>query len=152
MQIIDPELLRNAAESPQRSALAQGFRWLRFAPELERQFDDFHIDSHLGRIRVAGYVTIFMFALFIAIDIATLPAHVAIRTASIRGGLIIPLSTLVLALSYHASWRLHLAKAVFAASLVTGLSTVAIIATALNQGFQIPYEGLTKGTTIQMPR
>ncbi len=142
MQIIDPELLRNAADSPHRSALEDGYRWLRFAPALEKQFQDFHAETHLGRVRLAGYVTICMFALFIAIDIATLPGHVAVRTASIRGGLIIPISMLVLALTYRDAWRIHVAKGVVAAATVTGLSTVAIIATALNYGVQIPYEGI----------
>ncbi|UOD31881.1 GGDEF domain-containing protein [Massilia violaceinigra] len=139
---IDPELLNNASLSPHRRALEQGYRWLRFEDGLEQQFQAFYVQGHVARVRMAAYVCIVLFAMFVILDLATLPAYVSIRTASIRIGLIIPSFIVVLLASYRAAWRPYLGTAVFSAALVTGLSTVAVIGSALDAGYQIPYEGI----------
>lgn len=139
---IDPELLSNASMSPHRRALEQGYRWLRFEDGLERQFQAFFTQGHLVRVRVAAWVSIVLFIMFVLIDLATLPAYVSIRTVSIRLALIIPSFIIVLLASYRAAWRPYLGSAVFTAALVTGLSTVAVIGSALDVGYQIPYEGI----------
>lgn len=139
---IDPELLNNASLSPQRRALEQGYRWLRFEDGLEQQFQVFYIQANVTRIRMAAWVCIALFFMFVLIDLTTLPAFVSIRTIGIRIALIIPSFVMVLLASYRAAWRPYLGTAIFAAALVTGLSTVAVIGTALDVGYQIPYEGI----------
>lgn len=139
---IAPELLSNTSKSPYRSAFEHGYRWLRFEPELERKFQVFYTEAHLVRVRLAGYLGIVLFGLFVIIDISTLPAHVSIWTASIRLGLIIPVFAIALLISYRLPWRQHLPLAIFAAAMVAGLGTVAVIGAALRGGYQIPYEGI----------
>ncbi|RSZ58146.1 diguanylate cyclase [Massilia atriviolacea] len=139
---IDPELLNNASLSPHRRALEQGYRWLRFDDELEQQFRAFYLQGHVARVRLVTYMCIVLFLLFVILDLATLPAYVSARTVSIRLALIIPSLIVVLLASYRAVWRAHLGTAVFAAALVIGLSTVAVIGSALAVGYQIPYEGI----------
>ncbi|NHZ92897.1 diguanylate cyclase [Massilia sp. CCM 8733] len=139
---IDPELLNNASLSPHRRALEQGYRWLRFEDGLEQQFQAFYLESQAARVRMAAYVCIVLFIMFVILDLTTLPAFVSIRTASIRIALIIPSFIVVLLASYRAAWRPYLGTAVFSAALVTGLSTVAVIGSALDAGYQIPYEGI----------
>ncbi|NHZ65279.1 diguanylate cyclase [Massilia sp. CCM 8694] len=139
---IDPELLNNASPSPHRRALEQGYRWLRFEDGLEQQFHDFYIQGHVARVRLAAYMCIVLFIMFVILDLATLPAFVSIRTVSIRIALIIPSFVVVLLASYRGAWRPYLGTAVFSAALVTGLCTVAVIGSALDAGYQIPYEGI----------
>lgn len=139
---LDPDLLSNTSQSPYRRAFQQGYRWLRFEPALEREFQVFYTNAHLVRMRWAGYLGIVLFALFVVIDVATLPAHVSVWTASIRMGLIIPAFAIALVTSYRTAWHQHLQLAVFVTALITGLGTVAVIGAALRQGYQIPYEGI----------
>jgi diguanylate cyclase (GGDEF)-like protein len=139
---IDPELLNNASLSPYRSALEQGYRWLRFEPGLEQQFQAFYLQANLVRVRMAAWVCIALFLMFVLIDLGTLPAFVSVRTVSIRIALIIPSFIMVLLACYRSAWRAYLGTAIFAAALVTGLSTVAVIGSALDVGYQIPYEGI----------
>ncbi len=142
MHNIDPDLLSNTRQSPFRSASEQGYRWLRFEPALERQFEIFYTEAHLVRVRLAGYLGIALFALFVLIDLSTLPPNVSRWTVAIRLGLILPTYVIALLVSYRLAWRHHLRTAVFVASLVTGFGTVAVIGAALRQGFNIPYEGI----------
>lgn len=139
---IDPGLLSHTSQSRYRRAIEQGYRGLRFKPALEQEFQRFYTDAHLVRVRLAGYLGIVLFGLFVLIDIATLPAQVSVWTASIRLGLIIPAYVIALLVSYRSAWRPHLQRTVFAASLITGLGTVAVIGAALREGYQIPYEGI----------
>ena len=139
---IAPELLVNTSQSPYRSAFERGYRMLRFEEALERQFKVFYTAAHLIRVRLAGYLGIVLFGLFILIDMSTLPAKVWLWTVSIRAGLIIPTFVIALVISYIPKWRHLLAYAVYGASLIVGLGTVAVIGAALRQGFQIPYEGI----------
>jgi diguanylate cyclase (GGDEF)-like protein len=139
---IDLEVLSNISKSQFRNAVEQGYRRLRFDAVLEKQFLEFYTESHLTRTRLAGYLGIVMFALFTMIDIATMPAHVWPWTVSIRLGLVEPAFVVALIISYRTTWLTYLPRAVFGASLITGLGTVAIIGAALWQKFQIPYEGI----------
>ena len=142
MHNIDPDLLSNTRQSPFRNASEQGYRLLRFEPALERQFETFYTDAHLVRVRLAGYLGIALFALFVLIDLSTLPPNVSRWTVAIRLGLVLPTYVIALMVSYRLAWRRHLRTAVFVASLVTGFGTVAVIGAALRQGFNIPYEGI----------
>ena len=140
---IDPELLSNTSQSPYRRAMERGYRWLLFEPALEQEFQRFYTDAHLVRVRWAGGLGVALFGLFVLIDIATLPAHVSVWTASIRVGLILAFAfAFALLVSYRPRWRRHLALAVWGASVAGGLGTVAVIGAALRQGTQIPYEGI----------
>jgi diguanylate cyclase (GGDEF)-like protein len=142
MLIIDPELLSNTTQSPYRNAFERGFRWLRFDRDLEREFQVFYTESHVVRVRLAAYLGIALFGLFVFIDQATLPAEVSSWTVAIRLYLIIPTFVAVLLVSYRSAWHVHLGWTIFGACLLTGLGTVAVIGAALRLGAQIPYEGI----------
>jgi diguanylate cyclase (GGDEF)-like protein len=136
-----PELLSNTSQSPYRTAFEHGYRWLRFEPALERLFQDFYAEAHLVRVRLAGFLAILLFALFVLIDFTTMPAQVADRTVSIRVGLIAILA-IGIWIGYHPKWNSAYRIALFAASLLTGLGTAAIIGVALVQAHPLPYEGI----------
>jgi diguanylate cyclase (GGDEF)-like protein len=136
-----PEQLSTASQSPYRTALEHGYRWLRFEPSLERLFRDFHTEAHLLRIRLAGYLAIGLFAVFMLIDFVTLPERVSIWTASIRLGLIGVFAAGIW-MGYRPKWRAEYRVLLFVGSLVAGLGTAAIIFVALREGHPIPYEGI----------
>ncbi len=139
---IDEELLSLTSQSPYRHAFDRGYRWMSFHGSLEREFQLFYTEGHLGRVRLACYLAIALFAAFVVIDMATLPAEVSKSTASIRLGLVIPAFIITLLISYRPSLRRFLSDAVFGAAIITGLGTTAVIGAALRLGVQIPYEGI----------
>jgi diguanylate cyclase (GGDEF)-like protein len=136
-----PELLNNTSQSPYRTAFEHGYRWLRFEPALERLFQDFHTEAHLVRIRLAGYLAILLFALFILIDVTTLPRDVWVWTASIRIGLILVFAAAIW-IGYHSNWQRAYRGALLIGSLAGTLGTAVIIGVALRHGYAIPYEGI----------
>jgi diguanylate cyclase (GGDEF)-like protein len=139
---IDSELLSLTSQSPYRTAFDRGYRWLRFEGDLEREFQAFYTEGHLVRVRLAAYLATFLFALFVVIDLMTLPQEVSWWTVRIRLGLIIPSFLLTLALSYVPGWRRHIGTAMFGAALITGIATVILLGIGLKMGAQIPYEGI----------
>lgn len=139
---IDSELLSLTSQSPYRTAFDRGYRWLRFEGNLEREFQAFYTEGHLVRVRLAAYLATFLFALFVVIDLMTLPQEVSWWTVRIRLGLIIPSFLLTLALSYVPGWRRHIGTAMFGAALITGIATVILLGIGLKMGAQIPYEGI----------
>lgn len=139
---IDPHLLRHTSHSAYRRAMERGYRWLRFEPALEVEFRSAYVDSHLRRMRWAGWVGIALFAAFVMIDVATLPAPVAAWTAGIRLGVIIPALALTLLVSHRPGWRRHVQRAMFVGALACGIGTVAVIGAALRHGYPLPYEGI----------
>ena len=139
---IDPELLRTAGPSPYRTAFENGYGWLKFDGKIEGEFQAFYTEGHLVRVRLAAYLVIVLFAAFLAIDVTTLPAEVSYWTVRIRLGVIIPAFVGLLYVSYRPSLRRYVGRAVYAAAIVAGLGTTAVIGTAYRLGTQIPYEGI----------
>ncbi|MEH6460761.1 GGDEF domain-containing protein [Chitinimonas sp. JJ19] len=139
---IDPDLLDKTSPSPYRDAMLHGYRWLRFTPQLEQAFRQFHVDTHMSRLRWAGGMAITLFALFVLIDLTTLPSTIWERTVPIRLGLIIPAFAITLWLSYQQRWRAYLQWAVCLSALLTGLGTVGVIGVALARDYPLPYEGI----------
>ena len=139
---IDPELLSNSSPSPYRTALEKGYRWLRFDGALESEFQAFYTEGHLVRVRLAGYLVIALFLAFVVIDLTTLPPQVSYWTTKIRIFILIPPFVLLLLVSYRASLRGYVGRAVYFAAMIAGLGTTAVIGTAFGLGTQIPYEGI----------
>ena len=139
---IDPELLGTAGPSPYRTAFEKGYGWLKFDGPIEGEFQAFYTEGHLVRVRLAAYLVIVLFAAFVAIDILTLPAEVSYWTARIRLGLIIPAFVGLLYVTYRPTLRGYVGRAVYAAAVVGGLGTTAVIGAAYRLGTQIPYEGI----------
>lgn len=135
------DLLSDASQSPYRKAFEHGYRWLRFEPALERLFQEFYSESHLLRMRLAGYLAIVLFALFVIIDLATLPKSVSQWTISIRMGLIAVFAATLWA-GYHPRWRRSYHVFLLLAAVVAGVGTAAIIGVSLIQGHPLPYEGI----------
>ena len=139
---IDPELLSSAGPSPYRTAFEKGYGRLKFDCPLEAEFQAFYTEGHLLRVRFAAYLVIALFAAFVAIDTLTLPAAVSYWTVRIRLGVIIPTFAGLLYVSYRPSLRRYVGRAVYAAAIIAGLGTTAVIGTAYRLGTQIPYEGI----------
>lgn len=139
---IDPELLKNASPSPYRTAFEKGYGALRFDEPLEQEFQAFYTEGHLLRVRLAAYLVIFLFAAFVVIDLATLPAEVAYWTSRVRLFLMIPPFLLLLYVSYRPSLRGYVGRVVYLAAIVAGLGTTLVIGVAYKLGTQIPYEGI----------
>ncbi len=139
---IDPELLSNSSPSPYRTAFEKGYRWLKFDGALEGEFQAFYTEGHLVRVRLAAYLVIVLFFAFVAIDLTTLPPAVSYWTTKIRMFILIPPFVLLLLVSYRASLRGYVGRAVYFAALIAGLGTTAVIGTAYSLGTQIPYEGI----------
>ncbi len=139
---IDPELLSTAGPSPYRTAFEKGYGWLKFDGPIEDEFQAFYTEGHLVRVRLAAYLVIVLFAAFVAIDILTLPAEVSYWTARIRLGVIIPTFMGLLYVTYRQSLRGYVGRAVYAAAVIAGLGTTAVIGVAYKLGTQIPYEGI----------
>jgi diguanylate cyclase (GGDEF)-like protein len=138
---IDPALLGSTRQSPYRHALQVGYRWLRFEHPLEREFQRFHADAHVSRMRWAGSVGIALFLAFVLIDYTTVPAEVWAWTIPIRFAVVASLLAALWA-SHRGRWRRHLQAVLLLASTACGLGTVAIIGAALRHGFALPYEGI----------
>lgn len=141
MLTIIPELLSHSGASPYPNALERGYRWLRFEGPLEQEFKAFYTDGHLLRVRLAACLVIVLFAAFIAIDMATLPAAASFWTTKIRVFNILPAAWLLF-VSDRQSSRGQVRRVLYGACFVAGLGTVAIIGTTLAMRTQIPYEGI----------
>lgn len=141
MRRIAPELLSTASQSPYRRAFEHGYRWLLFEPSLESEYRDFHVESHLLRVRLAGYLAVLLFASFILIDFDTLPFDVARQTSGIRAILIVVFAAGIW-MTYRPLWRRAYRITQFLASVAAGVGTVAIIGVALWLRHPIPYEGI----------
>lgn len=139
---IDPELLRNASPSPYRTALERGYRQLKFDGPIEREFQAFYTEGHLLRVRLAAYLIIVLYAAFVVIDVTTLPQDVSYWTTRIRVLGIIPVFCLLLYVSYRPSLRGYVGRTIFAAAVVAGVGTTAVIGVAYSLGTRIPYEGI----------
>ncbi|HEY4555012.1 MAG TPA: GGDEF domain-containing protein, partial [Lysobacter sp.] len=142
LHLDDPALLEGPGASRYRQAFERGYRGLRFDRPLEREFRRFRDGIGRARVRWAALLALVLFGLFVFIDFATLPAHVARRTAGIRIGLVMPMCLLVIAVVHSVPWRAYLQRTLMLASTAIGLGTVAIIAVALHAGAHLPYEGI----------
>jgi diguanylate cyclase (GGDEF)-like protein len=139
---IDPELLNNAGPSPYRTAFEKGYSWLRFDGEIENEFQAYYTEGHLLRVRVAAYLVIVLFIAFIFIDLATLPAPVSYWTTKLRLFVLTPPFLLLLYITYRPALRGYVGRAVYAAAIIAGVGTTAVIGTAYSMGTPIPYEGI----------
>lgn len=142
MLILDQALLSQTSRSSYQQALRDGYQRLRFEPELESEFRQYHTHIHLRRQRLAGVLAIVLYALFVLIDFTVLPSYVAAWTMSIRLGLIIPCFLITIWATYVERWRGQIQRLITAAALITGLGTDAIIGIALSLHHNLPYEGI----------
>lgn len=129
-------------QSRHRRAFERGYRGLRFDRPLEREFRRYNDAMNLLRVRWATYLAFALFTGFVVIDFATLPVEVAVWTAGLRMGVIMPTFALVLLTSHSIVWRRYLQRSIFFSSIVTGLGTVAVIGMGLHLGHPLPYEGI----------
>ena len=128
--------------SPHAAQLQRGFRWLRFEPELEREFVAFFWGNYRRRTRAALYLGALLFSLFSWRDALTLPAQVWHWTVTVRMGLIVP--TLLLAVPFtlrDIPPRRYDYYLYFCLLAVVG-GQAAILLISDFAGSPLPYEGL----------
>lgn len=131
----------NLPESPYAAQLAQGFRSLRFARALEREFEAEYTAQHLTRLRVGLAVAIALYGLFVLLRLRaeTGPAGeliLQLRTGAI-GGLL-----LTLALSYVPPLRGLLPLVTLASYVGFGAAITGVEVVAHRHGIDRHYEGL----------
>lgn len=127
---------------PHAAQLRRGFRWLRFEPELERQFREFFQQRYLIRTRVAIGAAALLFALFALRDHRSLPDDVWPWTVGLRVWLILPALLFIFVATYVGALRRHLEWLSAAGVTVAmgGLAAAILISTRM--GAPLPYEGL----------
>ncbi len=121
---------------PHARQLKEGFHWLTFAPDLEREFRRTRLEEMLGHVRVNLSLAILMALAFSVMDVLMLGRDLSRIPARIEFLVIMPLLLTVLAGSFSPQrQRLHapLGIAVFT---FCGLSQVAIQLAAARGGAQ----------------
>ncbi|QNM98600.1 GGDEF domain-containing protein [Chitinimonas koreensis] len=143
---LDPELLSDSGRSPYRRELAQGYRWLRFAAPLEREFRHFHARAHLLRVRWSTGLAIVMFGLFTVVNVRMLPANLWIELTAFRFVLVLPLFFAIIWASYRPACYDWLQRLQTLAALMAGISINAALMVAMSNRLPFPYEGLLLAT------
>ena len=128
--------------SAHAAQLRAGFRWLRFASGLEREFRRFIHERYLIRTRLALTGAAVLLAVFALRDMRILPPEVWHTTVALRLFVMVPAVLLVLASSF-----VHRLASVFELITAAGVTVVmgALSAAVLHAGAQgspLPYEGL----------
>lgn len=129
-------------DSPFLRQHLQGFRWLTFSEDLEGEFNSYHANLFLGRIRWSLIVATTLFLAFAVLDAISLPEGVRQQTLGIRLGIIVPMLSLALVATYQRPLRRHLQLIIGLCSLASGLGVAGIIWVARAHDFALPYEGI----------
>ena len=125
-----------------RQQREQGFRALRFQPELEQAYQAERRITLQRRARPVAVSALLVFLLYVLIDLLMFPAALAHQVVLIRLLLTCPAILLVWWLSYRPQSRRYFLACYAGAYLIGGFSVIAIIALARRYPFPIPYEGL----------
>lgn len=126
-----------------RTQQAEGFRRLKFRPELEQPFRQSRAALIRERARPVSLAALMLFAAYTVMDLTMLPTRLASVTVAIRLGVTAPVIAIIGWLSFrHRPGDLAFEQLYGLAYLIGGLSVVAIIGAARVQGVPLPYEGL----------
>lgn len=126
-----------------RQQQAAGFLNLRFAPALEGIYQQNRAAMIRLRARPVSVAGLILFLIYAGVDLVTLPSELAKITVTIRLAITCPLIALVVWLAYRPTPSDRQFERIYTlAYLLGGLTVVAIIATARQLEFALPYEGM----------
>jgi signal transduction histidine kinase len=125
-----------------RKQQANGFRWLRFQPELESCYRDIRDQGMRERARPVCASALVLFLIYALVDWVMLPDSLARQTLFIRLLITCPTISLVWWLSWQPLKPGTFLKFYSLAYLVSGLSVIGIIGMAGAAQFPLPYEGI----------
>ena len=137
----NPDWLADVHSSPYAEQLARGYRRLRFAPALEREYRDYQLRDPLELRRLAVCVAMLVWLAFAGVDIWLIDGPLLFALLAIRLGVALLLlfcGRLILRRS-HRELLVPLSIACIGAM---GLGAAAIIALGHGQDPFFPYEGL----------
>lgn len=137
----NPDWLADVYSSPYAEQLARGYRRLRFAPALEREYRDYQLRDTLELRRLAVCVAMLVWLAFAGVDIWMIDRPLLFALLAIRLGVALLLlfcGRLILRRS-HRELLVPLSIACIGAM---GLGAAAIIALGHGQDPFFPYEGL----------
>lgn len=137
----NPDWLADVHSSPYAEQLARGYRRLRFAPALEREYRDYQLRDTLELRRLAVCVAMLVWLAFAGVDIWMIDGPLLFALLAIRLGVALLLlfcGRLILRRS-HRELLVPLSIACIGAM---GLGAAAIIALGHGQDPFFPYEGL----------
>ena len=137
----NPDWLADVHSSPYAEQLARGYRRLRFAPSLEREYRDYQLRDTLELRRLAVCVAMLVWLAFAGVDIWMIDGPLLFALLAIRLGVALLLlfcGRLILRRS-HRELLVPLSIACIGAM---GLGAAAIIALGHGQDPFFPYEGL----------
>lgn len=125
-----------------RDQQANGFRQLRFEPELERHYRSARDEGIRARARPVSASALALFLIYTLLDSLMLPPAIARDTIAVRLLITCPVIIGVWWLSYSKVHADHFVRAYALAYLLGGLSVVGIIGIARTQSHPLPYEGI----------
>lgn len=128
--------------SPHAAQLQRGFPWLRFAPELEEEFREYHVRRQRVQIRIALAAGAALFLLFALRDYHSLPPEVWHWTVGLRVWVIVPALALMLAVSYAPIAGRWIERIGAVIVVVVMGATGASVLVSESMGAALPYEAL----------
>lgn len=124
-----------------------GFPWLRFLPDLEREFRASYIASAAGRIRMASFIGLMSVIGFFTLD-QYFGSNLQPASADwLLMGLTLPAISIPLWATYRPGAGPWMQLLVFGAVLLMGLSVVAVVAIGRLEQVWFPWESLILVTT-----
>lgn len=124
-----------------------GFPWLRFIPDLEREFRASYIASAAGRIRMASFIGLLSVIGFFVLD-QYLGSNLSPATADwLLLGLTLPAIAVPIWATYRPDAGRWMPLVVFGAVLLMGLSVVAVVTIGRIEREWFPWESLMLVTT-----
>ena len=119
-----------------------GFPWLRFMPDLEREYRQTFIHANATRLRVASVVGLIAILCFIFVD-EVLGSDIQPRSADwLLLGVALPCTLVPLIATFRHRQDGHLMPILFTAILLMALSIVAVIALGREAAAWFPWESL----------
>lgn len=122
--------------------LKQGFKHLRFAPPLEREFRIFFARHNVVRQRGAIIVGVILLLMLLPLDVRLLEGEVTRYYLLSRIWITIPLLLLALALTFRKSWQRYFSKVSQLIITIIGVTGSAVVVYSHTLEQPLPYEGI----------
>ena len=120
----------------------EGYTWLRFAPDIEREYRESFIEMNIARIRLAGTVALLAVIFFIFLD-EMLGMDLESRTADlVLLGLCAPSTVLPLLATYSPRFRPYLLRMIMVGVMMVNFGVLAVIVIGRSTQPWFPYESL----------
>ncbi|MGH8029517.1 MAG: diguanylate cyclase domain-containing protein [Arenimonas sp.] len=128
--------------SPHAAQLHRGFPWLRFEPELEGEFREYHVRRQLVQTRIALLAGAILFALFGLRDYRILPQEIWHLTLAVRLYVIVPVMLLLVVMTYVPMPGRRLEELGTAGVIGVMGASASVILISAEMGSPLPYEAL----------